>query len=182
MNTNNGGAAYEEGRVYQAKVVDQMLAKNPEGELQLVLGVRILAGLKNDRNPGDGTVECPQQEREVSVTFVEDDDNRLRMAARDLKRLGFPDDDISRLHPDHPQCFSLLNKSVLVRMKIVNGFEYWNLAPLREQVAIGDLKRIASPLSAKLAAARQQRKTPRTKRGQDADTSGTEPQPPRATS
>jgi hypothetical protein len=180
MDTNNSAAAYEEGGVYQAKVVDQMLTRNGDGELQLVLGVRILTRLKNDRNPGDGTVGCPQQEREVWVTFVDDDEQRLHMAARDLERLGVPDDDIAKLHPDHPQFFCLVDKNVFVRMRIVNDFEFWNFAWPRERLGIDDLRQVTCRLSAELAEARQKAKKRRTKGSQAADTPGETPQPPQA--
>src|SRR5262245_26504406 len=120
MDTNSN-APYEVGMVYRARITDQMLSLSHDGEPQVVLGIKIQARLKNDKNPSDGTEECPQLEREVRITIVEDDDDRLCMAIRDLERLGFSGDDVTRLHPDHPDCFSLLDKDVYVRMKEGNG-------------------------------------------------------------
>src|SRR5262249_26994751 len=150
--------AYEDGQVFKAKVIDQMLSKNHDEEPQLVLTVKILAKLKDPRNPADGTEECPQLEREVRVTFVAEDEDRLRMAVRDLDGLGYTDDDISRLHPDHPDHFSLLGMEVHVRMKDVGEFQYWNLAWPRERprpVAVDELKSKAASLQPRLAAARK---------------------------
>jgi hypothetical protein len=158
MDTNSD--AYEDGKAYKAKVVDQMLSINAKGEAVVILTVRVLAKLANDRNPGDGTVPCTQRERQVWIALGADDD-RLRMAIRDLEKLGVVDDDISRLHPEHPDFFSLLEKEVCVRMKVINDLEYWNLAWPREKpkpVAVEAVQQAAESLRGRIAAARQQLK------------------------
>jgi hypothetical protein len=165
MDANNG-AVYQDGKVYQAQIIDQVVTKtNSEvPQVALVLQVKIKAKLKNDKNPGDGTEACPQLEREVRITFVEDDYDRLRMAVQNLERLGFADDDISRLHPEHPGFFSLLEKEVYVRKKTVNDTEYWNLAWPREKpkaVAIGELQAEATSLKDRIAGAKAQMKRDR---------------------
>src|SRR5262245_39274322 len=149
MDTSPVGDGFQDGKVYRAKVVDQLITKSYNDELQLVLGIKLLAALKNSKNTSDGTEECPQLEREVLITFVEDDSERLRMAVRDLERLGFDDSDITRLHPDHPNHVSLLQKEAYVRMRENNGNEYWNLAWPRERpkpLPVNELRQTASAL------------------------------------
>jgi hypothetical protein len=160
-------APYKEGIVYRAKIIDQIVSLSHNGEPQLVLTTKIQARLKNAKNPADGTEECPQLEREVRITLVQDDYERLTMAIRDLERLDFTGDDVMRLHPDHPECFSLLDKEVYIRMKEANGSEYWNLAGVREKpkpVAIEALKAKAPELEANIAAARQRMKEDRARK------------------
>jgi hypothetical protein len=159
MDTN--GDAYEDGQVFKAQIIDQMVTYNPKGEAVVLLTVKVLAKLANDRNPGDGTVPCPQRERLVWLALPEDDDDRLRMAVRDLERMGFADDDVSRLHPEHPTCFSVIEKEVHVRIKVINDLEYWNLAWPREKpkpVAVEELKKATESLKGRVAAARQRLK------------------------
>jgi hypothetical protein len=168
----SSNAPYEDGKVYRAKVTDQLLSRNNNGEVQIILGVKIQARLKNSKNPSDGTEACPQLQRDVRITIVEDDFERLTMAIRDLERLGFTDDDVSRLHPDNPQFFSLLEQAVYVRMKEHNGNEYWNLAGVNERprpVALDEMKDSATTLKSRIAAARQRMREGRPRRsGQSA--------------
>src|SRR5205814_2035779 len=140
---------HEEGKVYKATITDQYLSKNFKEETQVIFAINILAKLKNEKNPADGTEECPQHEREVRITIVPDDPERLRMAVRDLERLGFTHDDISRLHPDHPDCFRLVNQPVYARCRVVNDVEYWNFAWPREKskpLAVGEVQQVARSL------------------------------------
>ena len=91
------------------------------------------------------------------MTIVPDDDDRLRMTLRDLERLGFMDNDLSRLHPEHPECFSLIEKDVYVRCKSVGDRSYWNLAwPAHRAmpVPLADLRQSTTSLQAKVAEAR----------------------------
>lgn len=117
----------QEGRIYQGLIVDQLLSASKKDEARLILTVKVTGVLKNDKNPADGVEPCGPQECEVWITIPNDDVNRLRMALRDLERLGFADDDISRLHPDHPDFCSLVDEKVHVRCKSVNDLVYWNL-------------------------------------------------------
>jgi hypothetical protein len=117
----------DDSPVFQASVIDQMVSITPDGDPRLVLSVTIVSRLKNPQDPAAGYEPHPSMECEVWVTLAGADERRLGMALRDLKRLGFDGDDVSRLHPEHPQSFSLLGKSVLVRPRVVGGIEYWNL-------------------------------------------------------
>src|SRR5262249_19201066 len=146
--------SYEQDRIYVAVVIDQLLTRNANDEAQLVLTARILARLKNEKNIADGTEPCPPGECEVRINFP-DDDRRLGFAIRDLERLGFPGNDISRLDPDHPDFFSLVGKEIHVRMKIVADRPYWNLAWPRTALRGEELKNTATSLEGKIAAARR---------------------------
>jgi hypothetical protein len=182
MDTNKNNSVYEDGQVYKAKVIDQLVTRNDNQEPQLVLGIKISAKLKNNKNPSDGSEECQQLEREVRITIVEDDYDRLRMAVRDLERLGFADDDITRLHPEHPEHYSLLDKEVHARMKTVNETEYWNFAWPREKpkpMAAEDWEKAAASLKEKIAQVKQRMKEDRgRKKGQTTDVSPTTASPP----
>src|SRR5262249_14491812 len=144
-------------------VIDQALAKSANREAQLLLTVRIQARLKNERNRADGAEPCLQAEREVRVTFAEDDEQRLRMAVRDFERLGFPADDISLLHPEHPDHVSLLRKEVHVRKRVVADNEYWNFCWPPEALGGEELKSAAASLRVRIAAAKQKGKGGATK-------------------
>jgi len=152
---------YEEGRVYCATLTDQAVCtRERDGEVgvQLLFGVRILARLKDDNNPDDGVEECASHERQVLITIPANEPQRLHMAMRDLERLGFADDDVTLLHPDHPQFVSLVGRDVHVRMKVVNGFEYWNFAWPRERprpASLSTLEVIAARLKDQVAEARK---------------------------
>jgi hypothetical protein len=94
-------------------------------------------------------------EREVWITFPANDENRLRIAISHMERLGFTDDDISRLHPEHPDCNRLVEKEIYVRHKLVGDREYWNLAWPREMSGLDQTKEIAALVKTKIAALRQ---------------------------
>jgi len=156
---DNQVTVYEEGKGYQAKIVDQLLTKsNNDLSLQLILTIKILAMLKNAKSPADGTEECPQLEREAWITFPEDNDKRLYYATRDLERLGFSDPDLSKLHPEHLEFVSLVDKVVNVTMKTIDGLEYWNLAWPREKptpLALGELQKTTNLLKDKIPVAKK---------------------------
>src|SRR5262245_59334642 len=99
--------AFEEGIVYAGTIQDQMLSKTPrKGEMMLSLGIKIDGKLKNKKAVADGIEPCPPQEQEVVILFPEDDENRLRIGIDHLEQLGFTDD-IRKLHPEHPEFFSI---------------------------------------------------------------------------
>jgi hypothetical protein len=148
---------YEVGQVYRGGITDQVLARSARDEVQLILTVSLTGKLKNEKDPGEGTEPCPLTEREVRITFIDDDGQRLRMAVRDLERLGYDDDDVSRLAPDHPRCFGLLNRQVHVRMRVVQNAEYWNLAWPREVLRGDELKGAAASLQSRIEALKQKK-------------------------
>ena len=129
----------KEGVIYKARIVDQVVTE-PAGEdglvMTLVLTVRILANSRTTMTRAGPTLECDEQERDVLIRIVGDDEDSLRMAIKDLERLGFADDDVSRLHPDHPNAHRLIDKNVHVRCKAGrNGGMFWNLAWPRSKAA-----------------------------------------------
>jgi hypothetical protein len=146
--------------------------------MQLILTVKVLGKLRNERNAAEGVEPCPPAEVEVRITFAEDDEQRLRMAIRDLQGLGFTHDDISLLHPDHQNFVSLVGKEIWMRMRVVGGVAYWNLAWPPEIVGGEPLRNAASSLMSKIAAVkRKQKVTSNSKDNSSGTTSGQPAQP-----
>src|SRR5262249_28967934 len=145
VNANLNRPASEGGNVYKATIIDQLLARSPRGELQLVLTVKITAKLRDGKKPSEGHDECPPQEQEVLITFAEDK-GRLHMALRDLERLGFSDSDVSKLHPDHDEFVSFVGREVHVRQRWHNDLPYWNFVWPREVLAGGEFESEAAAL------------------------------------
>jgi hypothetical protein len=152
MNLNN--AAQMNDDVFEGEVVDQTVAHTYNDEPQVILTVRLRPRLNNAANVDGGPEDRPADECEVTITFPEDNQARLAMAVRDLERLGFDGDDISRLHPDAPDFYSLIGKQVHVRRKVLAGREYWNLAWPRRPVDVEGLRAQAAALKDKIAAAK----------------------------
>jgi hypothetical protein len=148
------------GKVYGARITDQAVKTFPDGNnqvFQLIVTVRILNMLKDDKDPAGETEPCPEEEREVWVKLDPEDPDSLRRASRELERLGFTDDDISRLHPEHPNCFRLVDRQVFVRCRMWDGKTYWNFAWPQQRpvpVPMTTLQQVASGLKEKMAAAR----------------------------
>jgi hypothetical protein len=95
------------------------------------------------------------------------------MAVRDLERLGFPGDDISLLHPEHPEHVSLLGKEVHVRMRVVADNEYWNFCWPPKALGGEELKSAAASLRVRIAAAKQKGKgAPAQRRKEDGGPGG----------
>lgn len=145
--------------VYKAKIIDQMMTVTHEGDTRIILTVKLTALLKDAHDPGAGAEPCEAKECEVWITVPGgDDDAKLSMALRDLERLDFKDDDISRLHPEHPETVSLVDKEVHVRCKQIGDFEYWNLAWPREKpkaVSVAELQQTTSKLKDKIGTFRK---------------------------
>src|SRR5689334_22780898 len=95
----------EEGKLYRARIIDQIVTRSVLGYPQVLLTVVMTGCLRSAANLADGIDDCPPLERAVHITLNKDDPDRLAWAIRDLERLGFTDDDISRLHPDHPDFY-----------------------------------------------------------------------------
>jgi hypothetical protein len=155
MEKLNENASREVNSVYKAAIIDQALAIVYRGETRVIFTVKIQAKLRNAANPAEGTETCPPWEREVWVNLSENDEDRLAMALRDLERLGFAEDDVRRLHPDHPDVFRLVGKEVYVRCRVVGDVEYWNFAWLHERVGLEELAKAAEPLRGKIATVRK---------------------------
>ena len=156
--TENALTKFEEGAVYQAEIVDQIVTDTADGWQQVVLTVSLKGRLKNPKNVSAGLDTCPPADVEVRITLDPEDPGRLGWAVRDLEAAGFESDDISLLHPEHPDHVSLLGRAVYVRGKLVAGRMFWNIARPPKATSIGTLKSVAAGLSAKIAAAKQQRR------------------------
>src|SRR5262245_30673952 len=94
--------------VYKGKIIDQMITTTEHGDLRVILSVKHTAKLKDDQNLAAGSEPCPPKECEVWLNFSTDGDTQLRIALSSLERLGFSGDDVSRLHPDHPDTIRLI--------------------------------------------------------------------------
>jgi hypothetical protein len=147
----------ESGGLYGGEVTDQLLATGKAGEIQLILTVKVTAVVKDEKAPSESAVPCLPQEAEVWLNFSETEEDRLRMSLRHLERLGFVDADLSKLHPEHPQCHLLVGARVHLRPRVIGDLTYWNLAWPRErpkQVAIGAIKGATEALAAHINAIR----------------------------
>jgi hypothetical protein len=150
--------AYDERDVYMARVIDQMLARSANGETQLIVTVQLVAKLRNPKNAAEGTVPCPPAELDVRLNFPETEEDRLARTLRELERLGFADDDVSRLHPDHREFVNLAGTEVHVRMHLFGGLEYWNLYWPPSKLGGTEAKVAAESLRGRIAAARKKAK------------------------
>jgi hypothetical protein len=145
------------GGLYAGEITDQFLAPGKSGEVQLILTVKVTAVVKDVKAPTESAVPCPHQEVEVWLSFSETAEDRLRMSLRDLERLGFMEEDLLKLHPDHPECRLLVGAKVHVKSKVTGTLTYWNLAWPRERpkpVAIGAIKGATDALAARILAIR----------------------------
>ncbi len=120
MTTTNNN--FEDGALYHGEIVDQMLSQSMDGDLQAIFAVRMTAKVV-----GSEASPCDPFERDIFVTFAEDE-TRRKIAHGQIKRLGFTDPDLSRLHPDHPQAASMVGKRVMARAKVKGESTYWNFA------------------------------------------------------
>jgi hypothetical protein len=154
----------EENHVYFGHIVDQTV-QMVKGDPCVILTIKPHERLRDPHDPSAGTEPCERQECDVRITLSADDDNRLRIAIRDLDRLGYwaqAGDDHTRLHPDHPDVIRLIGKLVYVRAKVIGRLTFWNLVWPQEKpkpIAVGDLQRAAPSLHARIAAARANGKT-----------------------
>src|SRR5262249_21675955 len=155
MTTDVTLSEYEEGSTYLGAISDQLVTESTDGKPQVILTVTPRGRLCNERNVAAGIDPCPHTDVEVRITLDLDDPERLGWAVRDLESAGFVQDDVSLLHPDHPQHVSLLGQEVCIRPKLVGGRLYWNLVRLRKSVALDSLTQCAQELTAKIAAAKQ---------------------------
>jgi hypothetical protein len=144
--------------VYQARIIDQTIVTTDQGDPRLILSVRRTAKLKDGKSLAAGTEPCTPGECEVWLTFSVANETQLRIALTNLKRLGFEDDDVSRLHPDHPNTFNLVGTEVFVRSKTVGEFDYWNLVWPREQASLGRVQQAAASLQSRIDAMRNGRR------------------------
>jgi hypothetical protein len=158
MDKTNGESATQSVKVCQGQIIDQMVTAIAQDDMRVVLTVRVTSELNDPQDQAAGREPCTPKEVEVWLNLAASDEKRLRMTLRDLERLGFADDDLSKLHPDHPQFCSLVGKDVHVRCKVLNGIEYWNLAWPLVKVSLDKLQEAAAPLKARIAALRNKTK------------------------
>lgn len=152
--------AEDPGGLYAGEVTDQLLASGKSGEIQLILTAKVTALVKDEKAPSESAIPCTHQEAEVWLNFSETNEKLFHMSLKNLEQLGFTDPDLSRLHPDHPQCHLLVGTKVYLRAKVINGLTYWNLAWPRERpkpIEIGALKSATDTLAARITAMRSKK-------------------------
>jgi hypothetical protein len=160
---------------YQGRIIDQAYLTPSGDEVRIVLTVCIDARLKNEKVAADGAEECPRLEREVWITFGPTDDWKLERAISDLERLGFDSNDLSLLHPDHPEHVSLVGKEVHVRVRTSGAYDYWNLAWPRLKSQSGDIgtaSESAPRYKDRIARTKQRMKEDRAAKKKGANTAG----------
>lgn len=139
---------HEDGAIYRATICDQTMTKNLDGDPQVVFTTRIDGKVRSGVNE-DGQVDpIDVFERDVYLTFSKDE-QKLRIAVNQLERLGFDDTNVAKLHPEHPEFFSVVNQAVYVRCRVKGDATYWNLAwPRRRAKVVGleDMQTVAAGL------------------------------------
>lgn len=141
--------------LYAGAVVDDFLTTDRNGDLRLILSVMVDAIVTDESRPSDSRAECPQTEIEVWISLPASDEPRLKVALKYLELLGIAGDQFERLHPQHPDHFTLLGTPVYVRPKHVGDLVYWRLATPRnppEVVPADALWAAIAKLAAKIAA------------------------------
>ena len=133
--------AFEDGAYYVGKIVDQAVTQDKNDYLKLIVGVALEGKLSDKFNPDGGVdpvaqVKTPDGEKppviNVNLNFsaLDATEERRDILVNDLERLGFDNDDIMTLDPEHPEHFSLVGKTVYVTSKIssYNGQSsvFWN--------------------------------------------------------
>ncbi|MEQ8667533.1 MAG: hypothetical protein RIC12_00075 [Pirellulales bacterium] len=143
---------HENGTVFEATICDQFVKRNWDDELQVVFTVKITGKLSEDGDETDRVEPVKAFERDVYITLSKDV-QKLRIALDHLEKLGFADSDISKLHPDHAQFLSLIDKAVLVRCRVKGDKTYWNFAWPRQPakpVALGETQTAAADLQKRI--------------------------------
>jgi hypothetical protein len=134
--------------VFIGSVVDQYLATTEYDELQLILTVEVKGRLHDSRDRSAGTEDVPREQREIRLTFSEAERSEIptRISVQNLGRLGFTESDLSRLHPDHEEFYSLIGRDVHIRPRERDGVSYWNLCWPRTRPCPAPLNDVAARL------------------------------------
>jgi hypothetical protein len=119
-------ATFQDGQLFRGSICDQLLTKNMNHDVQVIITVQIDARVLDEQDLR-ALVEIPRFEREVYLTILPGTEQG-RIAERNLDRLGVDEADIKRLHPDHADGISLIDKQVFVRCRVKGESTYWNLA------------------------------------------------------
>jgi hypothetical protein len=148
---------YDEHDVYHAVITAQtfLVAYLHETPImRLALSIKVLGGRQEGGATGARIVKEPPEERVVVLLFPRAP-SLLARTLGELEQLGFDDDDITRLHPDHLDCYTLVGRKVRVRVTLLGGREWWRLVWLPGKVlTLDSLSRLAEPLKTRIAALR----------------------------
>lgn len=122
---------FAEGVSYLGEVVDQSLVpnKNDTG-FTLFLTLRLLGRCIDPRNPEAALEDCPPREVDVGIN-LNPVGEYFEYRMFDLLRLGFSEEDVTRLDPGHDQFHSFLGIKVPVSPKAGKSDPsklFWNLA------------------------------------------------------
>lgn len=149
------GRHFVEKRFYQATVLKQEFVRDSKGTETLSLTCQLKGLLVDDFDPEKGLLEdIPKVKVEVRLAFPAEDDNRYKIALRDLMSLGYEEDTLDALNPANrgvkkEKFFELEGRDVYVTpsYKTYNDSErtFWNLrfpkGRKAEQVGAGEMKK-----------------------------------------
>lgn len=132
-NGNGGNAIFRftEKRIYKGTVTSQQM-RLVKDIPTLMLGVTVIGELLDgyDANSGILRLQDPVTP-EVMLRFDPNRPDNMGYSLEDLERMGFDDDDLTKLNPNHEQHVSLIGKDAFVTptYKIQGDREacYWNL-------------------------------------------------------
>jgi hypothetical protein len=135
-------------QVYSGIIDDQKLVKDSRsGGLRLWLTVAV--DLMEGADTGVANRACPPFVRNIPIHLPNGDNERLRRGLEHLHRLGFIDDDLARLHPEHRRFVDLAGQRVYARINCENGQVYWNLfwpRGLHDREDFESIRKIAADL------------------------------------
>jgi hypothetical protein len=111
---------FKQKQLYSATILKQDLNYGKDDVPQLTFAVLVDGEVVNSRKPAQGCLAVPKCEVDVQMQFPAEDEQRLKIAMKDLTQLGFVDatgnaiDDLERLHPGHKNHKSFVGSKVFV--------------------------------------------------------------------
>lgn len=119
-------SGFNENHFYKVRVTRQLLSIDQKGVTYLSVYGRILGMLCDTRNPNSGLLSAPDTEVEVRLRFDSQRPDTMEYSIKDLANLGFTDEDLSRLDPDHEKHVSFVGKEAFVAPKYRQAGDYTN--------------------------------------------------------
>jgi hypothetical protein len=116
MTESEQGAQAAQGfnanHIYRGTVTRQITNVDQKGVPFVALYVKLDGMLVDLRNPDSGYLPAPPAEVEVRLRFDENNTQHMEYSVEDLARLGFEDEDLSKLDPAHPEHVSFVGNTV----------------------------------------------------------------------
>lgn len=109
------------GGLYHGKVIDQSVDSGRDESIRLNLTVQLYDQVKPVTEPLQNRMEVA-----VSITLLSPNPTAEAIGLKVLKNLGIESQDTLRLHPDHPECISLVTRDVNLKCITKDGKYYWN--------------------------------------------------------